>query len=149
MQSSYNSWLVALSICVAVLVSYTALSLAARVSAARAELHRIWLVGGALAMGIGIWSMHFIGMMALSLPIALRYDVATTGGSLAIAVLTSGCALSIAAGTHLGWRRLAAGSVAMGAGICAMHYSGMSAIKILPAIRYDPLLVAASILIAG
>ena len=148
MQSSYNSWLVALSICVAVLVSYTALSLAARVSAARAELHRIWLVGGALAMGIGIWSMHFIGMMALSLPIALRYDVATTAGSLAIAVLTSGCALSITAATHLGWRRLAAGSLAMGAGICAMHYSGMSAIRISPAIGYDPMLVGASILIA-
>jgi PAS domain S-box-containing protein len=148
MQVNYNVWLATLSICVAVLVSYTALSLVARVSAARAELRRIWLIGGALAMGIGIWSMHFIGMMALSLPIALRYDIATTAGSLLIAVLTSGCALSIAASQRLGWRRLAAGSAAMGAGICAMHYTGMSAIRIRPAIHYDFLLVAASILIA-
>ena len=148
MQAAYNSWLVTLSIGVAVLVSYTALSLAARVSAARAELRRIWLIGGALAMGIGIWSMHFIGMMALSLPIALRYDVPTTAGSLAIAVLTSACALSIAAGRQLGWRRLAAGSLAMGAGICAMHYSGMSAIRISPAIGYNPAIVGASVLIA-
>jgi len=148
MQANYNIWLATLSICVAVLVSYTALSLVARVSAARAELRRVWLTGGALAMGIGIWSMHFIGMMALSLPVALRYDIATTAGSLLIAVLTSGCALSIAASQRLGWRRLAAGSVAMGAGISAMHYCGMSAIRMRPAIGYDFMLVAASILIA-
>jgi PAS domain S-box-containing protein len=108
----------------------------------------MWLIGGALAMGIGIWSMHFIGMMAMSLPVGLRYDMPTTAGSLLIAVLTSGCALSIAASRHLGWRRLVLGSVAMGTGICAMHYSGMSAIRIRPAIGYDPALVLASIMIA-
>jgi PAS domain S-box-containing protein len=148
MQATYNLWLVTLSIGVAMLVSYTALSLVARVSAASADMHRTWLFGGAVAMGAGIWSMHFIGMMAFSLPIALRYDIPTTVLSLLIAIATSGWALRIAASPHLGWRRLVAGAAAMGAGICAMHYCGMSAISIRPAIRYDPLLVAASIVIA-
>ena len=148
MQASYNFTLVALSIAVAVLVSYTALSLASRVAVAGASQVRYWLIGGAAAMGIGIWSMHFIGMMAFSLPIALRYNVAATLLSLAMAVLTSGGALWIAGGTHLGWRRLGGGAVLMGAGICAMHYSGMSAIQVMPMIRYDPLLVAASAVIA-
>jgi PAS domain S-box-containing protein len=148
MQSSYNPSLVALSIIVAILVSYTALSLAARVAAAGKGQIFYWLAGGAVAMGIGIWSMHFIGMMAFMLPVALRYDVATTIVSLALAILTSGCALWIGGGTRLGWRRLGSGAILMGMGICAMHYTGMSAIEITPMITYDPTLVAASILIA-
>jgi PAS domain S-box-containing protein len=99
-------------------------------------------------MGVGIWSMHFIGMMAFSLPIALRYDVMTTLGSLLLAILTSGWAIAIAGGRRLGGRRLATGGVVMGVGICAMHYSGMSAIQILPMITYDPYYVAASAVIA-
>ncbi len=148
MLATYNPSLVALSIAVAILVSYAALSLAARVAAADPSHVRIWVAGGAIAMGTGIWSMHFIGMMAVSLPIALRYDIANTLVSLAVAIVTSGCALWIAGGLHLGWRRLAAGSLLMGTGICAMHYSGMSAIQILPMIVYDPVLVAASVIIA-
>jgi two-component system, sensor histidine kinase and response regulator len=148
MQATYNFWLVLLSVGVAILVSYTALSLAARVAASSGELRRIWLLGGSFAMGIGIWSMHFIGMMAFSLPIALRYDIPTTLGSLAIAIVTSASAIHIAGGASLGWKRLAYGSSAMGAGICAVHYSGMSAIRIQPAIQYDPTMVALSMLIA-
>ena len=148
MQATYNPWLVAFSITVAVLVSYTALSLAARVSAASPGLAKVWLVGGSLTMGIGIWSMHFIGMLAFSLPIVLRYDVATTLVSLVVAVLTSGCALWIASRAALGLRRLAGGACLMGAGICVMHYAGMSAITIQPMIVYDPLVVSASIVIA-
>ena len=100
MQATYNHWLVGLSVAVAVLVSYTALSLAARVAAAGARYVHAWLIGGALAMGIGIWSMHFIGMMAFTLPIALRYDVTLTLLSLAAAVLASGSAIRIAAGAR-------------------------------------------------
>jgi two-component system sensor histidine kinase/response regulator len=144
MQATYNFWLVALSVVVAVLVSYTALSLAARVAAVQAGLARVWLLGGAVAMGIGIWSMHFIGMLAFSLPIALRYDVPTTLGTMVVAILTSGCAIGIAGGADLGLRRLAGGALLMGCGIFIMHYGGMSAIRIRPAILYDPLLVAAS-----
>ena len=93
MQATYDPLLVALSIAVAVLVSYTALSLAARVASSNANQVRFWLIGGAITMGVGIWSMHFIGMMAFSLPIALRYNLAATLLSLALAIGTSGCAI--------------------------------------------------------
>src|SRR4029077_8987327 len=108
----------------------------------------LWLFGGATAMGIGIWSMHFIGMLAFSLPLSLRYDIATTLGSLAVAIVTSGLAIKIASGPNLSFARLGVGSLVMGGGICAMHYSGMAAIQIVPMIRYEPRLVAASIAIA-
>src|SRR6202049_3436962 len=130
------------------LVSYTALRLAARVATSERQATRMWLAAGALAMGVGIWSMHFIGMLAFSLPIPLAYDVPTTLASLAIAIATSGFALILTSGQHLTLSRLAGGAVAMGAGICAMHYTGMAAIAIVPGIDYDPRLVALSIAIA-
>jgi NO-binding membrane sensor protein with MHYT domain/signal transduction histidine kinase len=148
MQASYNLWLVALSILVAMVVSYTALRLAARVAEADRGSGRLWLLGGAAAMGMGIWSMHFIGMLAFSVAIPLRYGIVKTVVSLAIAMVTSGFALAIASRSHLSLKRLAVGSVVMGSGICAMHYSGMAAIQIVPMIRYEPLLVAASVAIA-
>ncbi len=148
MPATYNFWLVALSVVVAIVVSYTALTLAGRVAQSEQSGGRGWLLGGAAAMGIGIWSMHFIGMLAFSVRIPLRYNILTTLVSLLIAILTSGFALAIASRRNLALKRLAASSVVMGAGICAMHYTGMAAIQIMPMISYDPLLVAASIAIA-
>jgi diguanylate cyclase (GGDEF)-like protein len=148
LQPNYNNWLVGLSIFVAMLVSYTALRLAARVATSERQATRMWLAAGALAMGVGIWSMHFIGMLAFSLPIPLAYDVPTTLASLAIAIATSGFALILTSGRQLTLYRLAAGAVAMGTGICAMHYTGMAAIAIVPGIDYDPTLVALSMAIA-
>jgi len=148
MEASYNSWLVGLSILVAMVVAYTALKLAARVADAGPTSGRWWLLGGAAAMGMGIWSMHFIGMLAYSVAIPLRYGIFKTLLSLVIAMITSGFALAIASRPHLSLTRLAVGSLVMGAGICAMHYSGMSAIQIVPIITYQPLLVLASIGIA-
>ncbi|MGH8219565.1 MAG: MHYT domain-containing protein [Steroidobacteraceae bacterium] len=148
MHATYNLWLVSLSILVAIAVSYTALMLAGRVAEAERSGGRIWLLGGAASMGIGIWSMHFIGMLAYSVPIQLRYNVLITLASLLIAMLTSGFALSLSSRRDLKLPRLAIGSIVMGAGICAMHYTGMAAIQIVPAIGWDPVLVAASVLIA-
>ena len=148
MPSLYNHWLVSLSIVVAILVSYTALRLAARIATSERHGARIWLGIGAIAMGVGIWSMHFIGMLAFSLPIPLAYNVPTTLGSLALAIITSGFALRITGGQRLTIPRLAGSAVVMGAGISAMHYMGMAAIAVVPGISYDPLLVATSILIA-
>ncbi|MEO8313984.1 MAG: MHYT domain-containing protein [Pseudomonadota bacterium] len=150
MQAHYNSWLVALSIVVAMVVAYTALKLAARVAESQAERSssRLWLIGGAVAMGMGIWSMHFVGMLAFSVQTPLRYDIAETIGSLVIAMITSGFALAIASRPKLGIQRLIFGAIFMGAGISAMHYSGMGAITIVPMITYTPWLVAASIGIA-
>jgi diguanylate cyclase (GGDEF)-like protein len=148
MQSFYNTWLVGLSVCVAMAVSYTALRLAARIATSERPATRMWLGAGALAMGVGIWSMHFIGMLAFSLPIPLAYDIPTTLLSLAIAVVTSGFALILTSGRQLTFSRLAWGAVVMGAGICAMHYTGMAALVIVPGIGYDPALVALSMVIA-
>src|SRR5579863_8064771 len=148
MQGIYNAWLVALSIAVAVLVSYTALKLAARVALADRSVSSLWLFGGATAMGTGIWSMHFVGMLAFSLPIPLGYALLDTGVSLAIAVLVSYFALTVVTRARLGWRRLLAGGALMGGGIAGMHYTGMAAMHMEPGIRYDPALFAASIGVA-
>jgi len=148
MPSVYHHGLVALSVAVAVLVSYTALRLAARVAANEGRASRVWLGIGALVMGVGIWSMHFVGMLALSLPIQLAYDIPTTLLSLSVAVVTSGFALAATGGRHLTMLRLGGAAVVMGAGISTMHYMGMAAILIIPAISYDPVRVALSILIA-
>jgi NO-binding membrane sensor protein with MHYT domain/signal transduction histidine kinase len=148
MHATYNPWLVTLSIVVAILVSYTALQLTERVAGAERRAGRLWAIWGAVSMGIGIWSMHFIGMLAFSVPITLRYNLLINLASLFIGMLTSLFALSISSRRNLSWRRLAVSSVLMGAGICGMHYTGMAAIQIVPAITYSPLLVAASIAIA-
>jgi diguanylate cyclase (GGDEF)-like protein len=99
-------------------------------------------------MGIGIWTMHFVGMLAFSLPIPLAYDVPETLASLAIAIVTSGFALRITSRQRLTLPRLALSAVAMGTGIAGMHYLGMGAITIVPVIAYDPVLVALSVFIA-
>lgn len=148
MQATYNAWLVAFSILVAMTVAYTALKLAARVADSSPQAGRLWLVCGGAAMGIGIWSMHFIGMLAFSVAIPLQYSIVTTLTSLLIAMITSGFALAIASRAQLSLPRLAFGAVIMGAGICAMHYSGMAAIQIVPIITYRPWLVFASVVIA-
>lgn len=148
MNGSYNPWLVALSFALAVCVSYTALNLASRVATARRQYVRMWLAGGALAMGVGIWSMHFIGMLAFTLPIPLSYDIPKTLASLVVAILVSGFALSIASQKQSSLGRLAGAAVLMGLGIAAMHYSGMGAIRIVPFITYEPKLLALSIVIA-
>src|SRR5262245_65683593 len=100
MKGTFDPWLVGLSVLVAIFVSYTALNLAARVSTTRGLAAKAWLIGGGIAMGTGIWSMHFIGMLAFSLPIALTYDIPTMLLSLLIAMVTSGFALTIAAGSY-------------------------------------------------
>jgi diguanylate cyclase (GGDEF)-like protein len=146
---NYDTWLVLLSIFVAVFVSHTALSLSSRVASARPSAARLWLLGGAIAMGSGVWSMHFIGMLAFSIPgVPLTYGLPATIISLLIAIGISGFALSVANQPQLGLPRLAVGSLLMGAGISAMHYTGMSAIQITPMITYEWRIVLASIAIA-
>jgi len=148
MTSTYNLWLVGLSVFVAMSVSYTALRLASRVASSERRQARLWLAAGAVAMGVGIWTMHFIGMLAFSLPVPLAYHVPTTLGSLAISIVTSGFALAITSGAKLTLRRLSGAAVLMGSGISAMHYMGMAAIAIVPGISYDVLTVALSVGIA-
>jgi len=148
---TFNYPLVALSVLVAVFVSNTALFLffrVARMQSPRGSQARIWLGGGAISMGAGIWATHFLGMLALSLPIRLTYDLATTAASLVIAIASSFAALRVAANPHASRTRLFASSCLLGGGISAMHYSGMAAIQIVPMIEYAAATVVASIAIA-
>jgi len=148
LSASYDSLLVALSLLVAVLASYTALDMTERINSTREYAGRSWLFGGAVAMGIGIWSMHFVGMLAFRLPIDLGYDPWITFLSLLIAIAVSGFALWIVSRPELPLRRLLSSALAMGLGIAAMHYTGMAAMLMNPGIRYDPWWFAASVFIA-
>ncbi len=145
---SYNAWLVLLSYAIAVLASYTALDMASKVSMAKGRAAWRWLAAGALAMGIGIWSMHFTGMLAFSLPIPLGYDPAITIASLIIAIASSAFALWWVSRPLLPWQRVVWGALVMGAGISSMHYTGMAAMRMMPGIPYKPSFVALSIAIA-
>jgi diguanylate cyclase len=148
MTTSYNSWLVCLSVVVAMMVSFTSLRLACRVADSQGIAGRAWLILGSISMGVGIWAMHFIGMLAFSIPVTLRYDVERTLLSLGVAIVTSGFAITIASSVTLGFRRHLLCSLATGLGIVSMHYVGMSAILIFPAISYNWMVVAASVLVA-
>jgi diguanylate cyclase len=139
---------VVISLLVATLASYTALDLATRITASKGRAARLWLVGGAFSMGTGIWSMHFIGMLAFSLPVPMGYDAPITMLSMVIAVVVSGFALYIVSRDTLAAQNLLLGAVLMGIGIASMHYTGMAAMQTSPPIQYDPLLFSASIVIA-
>ena len=133
----YDPRIVLLSIAVAILASFVTLELAKRVRAADPLLALCWGIGGAIVMGSGIWSMHFVGMQAFSLPIAIGYRVSTTLLSWGVALGVSMVALWIASrerltpGLHVG------GALSMGGGIMAMHYVGMAALEMAPGIQWD------------
>jgi two-component system, sensor histidine kinase and response regulator len=145
---SYDYGLVVLSVLIAMLASYAALDLAGRLTAARGHARFIWLTGGSAAMGLGIWSMHYIGMLAYSLPVAVLYDWPTVLVSLLAAMLASGIALFIASRSVMRPVRTVIGGVLMGIGIAAMHYIGMDAMRLPAMCNYSPGLVALSVVLA-
>lgn len=148
MHGTYDLWLVALSLAIATLASYTALDLSGLISLLDRRLRFGWLAAGAAAMGTGIWAMHFIGMLAFSLPVPLGYDFRLTFLSLAIAMIVSYFALNAISRPALKREGLVMGGVLMGLGIAAMHYVGMAALQMEPPIVYDPTLFVGSIAIA-
>ena len=145
---SYNYSLVALSVFIAVFASYAALDLASRVTAAGGWTRALWVLGGACAMGTGIWSMHYIGMLAFILPIPVAYHWPTVLLSLFAAILASAIALYVVSRQKMVASQAVAGSVLMGAGIAGMHYIGMAAMR-LPAIcQFNSSLVVLSVAFA-
>ena len=144
----YESSLVLLSVLVAVLASYTALSVAERVASVDGGAAAWWIAGGAFAMGSGIWSMHFVGMLAFRLPIPLGYDLFITLLSWALPVMVSALALWRLSRPHPTGAELALSALLIGLGINAMHYVGMAAMRMQPAIVWSKVLVGASIVIA-
>jgi PAS domain S-box-containing protein len=148
MTSSYNYWMVALSLLIAACASYAALDLAGRTAAAAGRARIAWLTGGAVAMGLGIWSMHYIGMLAFELPVAILYHVPTVLLSLGAAIAASGVALLVVSRAGWSWPASVAGAFVMGSGIASMHYIGMAAMRLDAMMHWNSGVVALSIVIA-
>jgi two-component system sensor histidine kinase/response regulator len=141
----YDGRLVVLSVVIAILAAYAALDLSGRLTVSQGRARLAWLWGGAFSMGIGIWSMHYVGMEALRLPVLVEYDWPTVLLSIIVAILASAVALFVASRKTLTATAAAFGSALMGGGIAAMHYIGMSAMR-MPAIRiYSDPVVALSV----
>ncbi|MEG0886763.1 MAG: MHYT domain-containing protein, partial [Janthinobacterium sp.] len=142
---SYNPLFVVLSILVAILASFTALDMASRVSASQPRRAAArWLVAGGVAMGAGIWSMHFVGMLAFDLCLTVNYDLNLSLISMVPSLLASWIALRILSRPRPALSSLLLGGFCVGVGIGAMHYSGMASMRMAPLLRYDPFWFAAS-----
>ena len=148
MTSTLDYWMVALSVLIAIAASYAALDIAGRATAALGRMRTIWLVGGAASMGLGIWSMHYIGILAFGLPVAVFHHLPTVFLSLLAAILASGVALVVASRAQWSWPRSIFASVVMGGGIASMHYIGMAAMRLPATILWNNTIVALSVLIA-
>jgi two-component system, sensor histidine kinase and response regulator len=144
----YDLRLVALSVLIAICASYTALDLAGHVTAARNKSQIAWLLGGAIAMGTGIWSMHYTGMLAYHLPIPVYYHIPTVALSLIAAIAASFVALYVVSRPHVGMGHITAGSLLIAAGICGMHYTGMAAMRLQAMHEWDMMFVVMSVVIA-
>lgn len=146
---TWDSVLICVSLIVAFIASFTALDTAGRVAVSRGWSARFWLLVGGIAMGIGVWAMHFIGMLAMMMPMMMRYDTRLTILSLLVAILASVLAFGqTVGGLHLTRQRLLRGTLILGAGVVVMHYLGMYALLIEPQPEWNALLVALSVLIA-
>jgi two-component system sensor histidine kinase/response regulator len=144
----YDYRLVVLSVLLAILASYASLDLAGRITAARGGIRSTWLTCGAAAMGLGIWSMHYIGMLAYSLPVTVLYDWPTVLVSLLAAMSASGIALWVVSRNGIGPLRAGMSAILMGIGIAAMHYIGMEAMRLPAMCAYSPVLVVLSVVLA-
>jgi diguanylate cyclase/phosphodiesterase len=146
--SHYDPILVAISFVIAILAAWTALNMAGRVSTSQGRAAWLWLSGGGISMGIGVWAMHFIGMLAMDSAMGIRYSTGLTALSMAIAMASSLFALWLVSVDRLRLRRLIPGAVVMGMGVVLMHYTGMAAMEVNPGIAWNYRWVAISVVIA-
>jgi diguanylate cyclase (GGDEF)-like protein/PAS domain S-box-containing protein len=146
--ASYDYRLVALSVVIAIFASYVALDLVGRVTATRGFARVTWLIGGATAMGTGIWSMHYTGMLAYRLPMRVYYHVPTVILSLLAAIFASFIALYVVSRPRITTLHVIGGSLLMGTGIATMHYTGMAAMRLAAMHHYSPGLWWLSVLLA-
>ena len=145
--ASYDYSEVARSLVIAVAASYAALDLTGRVTVAKTQGRLAWLTGGAIAVGIGIWTTHLKGMLALRLPLPVKYDWPTVLAALSVAVLASAVALYVTSRQKLSLIEVVTGGILMGAGIAGTHYLLMAAMRLDAITRYSPLMVTFSILL--
>ena len=146
----YDTWLVILSYAVSVLGSFTALELAGLVLEEKRSTKRlVWIIFAAIALGGGgVWSMHFIAILAWKLPIVVSYDVPITVASLIAAIIVCSIGLYIVTGADLSVKRLGIAGVFVGLGVVSMHYTGMEAMRMAAVLEYDPLIFALSVVVA-
>jgi signal transduction histidine kinase len=137
-----------LSLTIAVLASYTSLTIAGRLRTADRRGKLFWLIAAAIALGGGIWSMHFVAMLAFSLGMPIDYQVGATVTSLVAAILVAGTALYIVGRWNASWKSILIAGTFAGLGVATMHYMGMAAMQMDATISYDPTLFGASIVIA-
>jgi diguanylate cyclase (GGDEF)-like protein/PAS domain S-box-containing protein len=148
LDGKYDPALVVLSVLIAILASATALDVASRISGAAGRLRLAWILAAGVAMGGGVWAMHFVAMLAFTLPVTIGFDIPLTLFSLALAVAVTSLSLWIVFNGNFSGGKLLLGGVLMGTGVAGMHYVGMAAIIASVTMSYQPGLVAASIAIA-
>jgi NO-binding membrane sensor protein with MHYT domain len=145
---THDPYLVALSILIACFASYTALDLSGHVPSAQGFARRMWLLAAAITMGGGIWSMHFVAMLAFMMPTPMSYDIGLTTVSLVVAIVVSGGGFYVISPQSASPLRLVLSGIFMGLGIAAMHYTGMAAMRGHAELSYNPIFVALSLIIA-
>jgi NO-binding membrane sensor protein with MHYT domain len=146
--ATYDLRLVGLSVVIAICASYVALDLAGRVNAARNNARVAWLIGGAIAMGTGIWSMHYTGMLAYRLPVQVYYHIPTVILSLVAAIAASLVALFTVSRPSVSVLHVIVGSLMIAGGISGMHYTGMAAMRLPAMHQWDHTLVILSMAVA-
>jgi diguanylate cyclase len=148
MYPSHEPWLVALSLFVAFQGSYVGLHLARQVDAAEGLRRHSLITAAALTLALGVWTMHFVGILAVRLPVAVDFLVLPTLLSFLVCVLVVGFAVFAVSTNGVGWTRIALAGVFMGAGIVTMHYLGMYALHASLYMTHAPFWVATSVLVA-
>ncbi|MBD3920979.1 EAL domain-containing protein [Paenibacillus sp. PR3] len=148
MEGSYNYYIVALSVLIAIFASFSALNIAAKISHSKGKTRFFWLLSGAFVMGTGVWSMHFVGMLAFHLHAGVKYDALLTIVSMSASIISSFIAFYITMPKSINWLKIAIGGFIMGSGIVAMHYIGMEAMIMNARLTYDPTLWGLSAIIA-
>jgi NO-binding membrane sensor protein with MHYT domain len=149
LSGTYDPFLVTVSYLIAALAGYAFLGLAKLSSRLPDSVNRaLWVGGAAVTMGLGVWAMHFVGMLAYRLPIPIAYDPAVTAISALPPMLASGVVLILISRPVVSPWRLLVGGACLGAGIGTMHYTGMAAMRTNAAMLFDPTLYAVSIVVA-
>lgn len=147
-ESGYDTRLVVLSVVVALFASYAALQTAGRIPGATPAMRAAWITAGSIVLGGGIWSMHFIGMLAHELPFPVDYDLNLTVGSLIVAIVMTWVGLAWVAQAGESRAALIGAGIATGAGVVGMHYMGMEAMRMPARLLYEPWTFVLSVVIA-
>lgn len=148
MEGTYNYYIVALSVMIAILASYSALNMTSKISYASGKHRFFWLLAGSFVMGSGVWSMHFVGMLAVHFQMPVKYDWGLTFLSMAASLISSFIAFYITKEKDINVIKLAIGGFIMGSGIVTMHYMGMEAMIMPVEMSYDKTLWVLSAVIA-